>query len=254
MSTVAPADVIPTWWGMLLPESETIALRRDPLLPPEPCLVRWRRSARARRVSLRIDAAEGAVVVTLPSRVGRKQGLELLSEHAGWVMQRLAALAPERPFAAGAHVPIGGVEHVIRHSPSHRGGAFLEDGALVVTGDAQFVSRRVRDFLRAEALRRIGLAMRPHADALGVAARAVRLKDTRSRWGSCAADRTLAFSWRLVLAPDWVLDYVVAHEVAHLREMNHSARFWALVEQRTPHRKAASEWLRKHGAALLRIG
>lgn len=239
---------------MLLPESETIALQRDPLLPPEPCLVRWRRSARARRVSLRIDAAEGAVVVTLPNRVGRKQGLALLSEHAGWVMQRLAGLAPERPFADGASVPVGGVEHIIRHDPTRRGGAFLEEGTLVVTGDAQFVARRVRDFLRAEALRRIALAMRPHAEALGVTARAVRLKDTRSRWGSCAPDRTLAFSWRLILAPAWVLDYVVAHEVAHLREMNHSARFWALVEARTPHRCAATEWLRKNGAALLRVG
>lgn len=239
---------------MLLPESETIALQRDPLLPPEPCLVRWRRSARARRVSLRIDAAEGAVVVTLPNRIGRKQGLALLSEHAGWVMQRLAGLAPERPFADGASVPVGGVEHIIRHDPTRRGGAFLEEGTLVVTGDAQFVARRVRDFLRTEALRRITLAMRPHAEALGVTARAVRLKDTRSRWGSCAPDRTLAFSWRLILAPAWVLDYVVAHEVAHLREMNHSARFWALVEGRTPHRCAATEWLRKNGAALLRVG
>lgn len=239
---------------MLLPESETIALRRDPLLPPEPCSVRWRRSARARRVSLRIDAAEGAVVVTLPDRVGRKHGLALLTEHAGWVMQRLSALAPERPFEPGGHVPIGGVDHVIRHEPGQRGGAFLQEGALVVTGDPQFVARRVRDFLRAEALRRIGAAMRPHAEALGVTPRAVRLKDTRSRWGSCAPDRTLAFSWRLVLAPDWVLDYVVAHELAHLREMNHSARFWALVEQRTPHRQAASDWLRKNGAALLRVG
>ena len=239
---------------MLLPESEIIALHRDPLLPPEPCQVRWRRSARARRVSLRIDAAKGDVVVTLPNRVGRKHGLALLTEHAGWVMQKLSALAPERPFAVDGSVPIGGVEHPIRHDPARRGGAFLEEGALVVTGEAGFVARRVRDFLRAEALRRIGAAARPHAEALGVTPRAIRLKDTRSRWGSCAPDRTLAFSWRLILAPGWVLDYVVAHELAHLREMNHGPRFWALVESRTPHRHAATEWLRRHGAGLQRMG
>lgn len=239
---------------MLLPDSETIILHRDPLLPPEPCQVRWRRSARARRVSLRIDAAKGDVVVTLPSRAGRKQGLALLTEHAGWVMQKLSALAPERSFEPGGCVPIGGVEHPIRHDPTRRGGAFVENGALVVTGEAEFVARRVRDFLRAEALRRIGMASRPHAEALGVAPRAIRLKDTRSRWGSCAPDRTVAFSWRLILAPDWVLDYVVAHELAHLREMNHGPRFWALVEQRTPHRHAATQWLRKHGADLQRMG
>jgi len=239
---------------MDLPESETIALRRDPLLPPEPCPVRWKRSARARRVSLRIDATKGDVVVTLPNRVGRKQGLALLTEHAGWVMQKLSDIAPERPFEAGGTVPIGGVEHPLRHDPARRGAAFIEDGVLVVTGDPQFIARRVRDFLRAEALRRIMIAARPHCEGLGVAPRAIRLKDTRSRWGSCAPDRTLAFSWRLILAPEWVLDYVVAHEVAHLREMNHSARFWALVEQRSAHRVTATKWLRQHGAAIQRMG
>jgi predicted metal-dependent hydrolase len=239
---------------MTLPDSETIALRRDPLLPPEPCLVHWRRSARARRVSLRICPTEGAVIVTLPGRVGRRHGLALLTEHAGWVMQRLAALAPERPLAPGASVPIGGVEHVIRHDAARRGGAFLDGAALVVTGQPEFAARRARDFLRAEALRRIAGAARPHAEALGVVPRVIRLKDTKSRWGSCAPDGTLAFSWRLVMAPDWVMDYVVAHEVAHLREMNHSARFWALVEARTPHRQAATEWLRAKGPSLLRVG
>lgn len=239
---------------MDLSDSEIIPLRRDPLLPPEPCPVRWRRSARARRVSLRIDAARGDVVVTLPQRASRKQGVALLTEHAGWVMTKLGGLAPERPFEPGATVPIGGVEHVIRHEPGRRGGAVIEDGALVVAGAAPFIARRVRDFLRAEALRRIALAARPHAEALGVTPRAIRLKDTKSRWGSCAPGGTLAFSWRLILAPDWVLDYVVAHEVAHLREMNHSPRFWALVEQRSAHRHAATEWLRRHGAALQRMG
>lgn len=239
---------------MELPESEIIPLRRDPLLPPEPCPVRWRRSARARRVSLRIDPTRGDVVVTLPNRVGRRQGVALLTEHAGWVMQKLGGLAPERPFEAGGSVPIGGVEHPIRHDPSRRGGAFLEGSTLVVTGEAPFIARRVRDFLRAEALRRIVLAARPHCEALGVTPRAIRLKDTKSRWGSCAPDRTLAFSWRLILAPDWVLDYVVAHEVAHLRELNHSARFWAQVAKLTAQRDAAVEWLRVEGPALLRIG
>lgn len=239
---------------MVLPESELVPLRRDPLLPPRPCRVRWLRSARARRVSLRIDAVGGDVVLTLPPRASRKAGLDLLHAHAGWVLSRLEALAPALPFADGARVPIGGQEHVIRHAPDRRGVAFLEKGVLVVTGDVAFLPRRVARFLREEALRRITRAAGPHAEALDVRPRAIRLKDTRSRWGSCAPDRTLAFSWRLLLAPDWVLDYVVAHEVAHLREMNHSDRFWALCESRTPHRAAATAWLRHHGASLLRVG
>jgi predicted metal-dependent hydrolase len=89
---------------------------------------------------------------------------------------------------------------------------------------------------------------------LGVAIKAIRVKDTQSRWGSCAPDGTLAFSWRLVMAPDAVLDYVVAHEVAHLRELNHSPRFWAHVKALAPHRDEAEAWLREEGPGLLRVG
>jgi predicted metal-dependent hydrolase len=235
-------------------EAETVALPLRASAQPVQCPVRWRRSPRARRVSLRIDPRAGAVVVTLPPRAGRRQGMALLTTHAAWVMERLAALAPRIAYAPGAKVPLGGLPHEIRHDPVARGAAFLRDGAIVVTGSSEFLPRRVADFLRAEARRRIGTLVAGHAAALGVKAKAIRLKDTRSRWGSCAPDGTLAFSWRLVMAPDWVLDYVVAHEVAHLREMNHSARFWAEVEKLTPHKEAAVDWLRSHGPALLRVG
>lgn len=223
-------------------------------MPEVPCVVRWNRSARARRVSLKISPREGAVVVTLPIRAARRAGMALLAEHAAWVTQRLAAMAPPQSFAPGSMVPIGDMPHEIIHAPAERGGARLEPGRLVVTGGVEFLPRRVGDFLRAEAGQRIRSAVAPHAQALGVQPRAIRLKDTQTRWGSCAPNGTLAFSWRLVMAPAWVLDYVVAHEVAHLRELNHSPRFWALVESRTPHRAAATAWLRANGARLLRIG
>lgn len=235
-------------------QPETVALPLRASSPPVECPVRWRRSARARRVSLRIDPRAGAVVVTLPPRAGRRAGMALLTAHAAWVMERLGALTPHIPFAPGAAVPLGGIPHVIRHTPELRGGVMLADGEIRVSGELEFLPRRVADFLRREARRRIGTLVAGHAAALRVKPKAIRLKDTRSRWGSCAPDATLAFSWRLVMAPDWVLDYVVAHEVAHLREMNHSPRFWAEVEKLTPHRNAAVEWLRTHGPALLRVG
>ena len=216
--------------------------------------VRWRASARARRVSLRICPREGAVVVTLPPRAGRRAGLALIREHEAWVLERLAALTPPVAFAPGAAVLLGGEPHVIRHDPRARGGAFLQGTSIVVAGAREFLPRRVADFLRVEARRRIAALAGPHAAALGVKPRAIRVKDPRSRWGSCAPDGTLAFSWRLVMAPPWVTDYVVAHEVAHLRELNHSPRFWALVAGLTPHREAAVEWLRAEGPALLRVG
>lgn len=230
-----------------------IALRRDPLVAPREVPVLWRRSARARRVSLRLDAVAGAVVLTLPVRAARARGLELLERHAAWVLKQVEGLAPALEFRDGAEVPLGGVPHLVRHEPGRRV-ARIEDGALVVGGDAAGLARRVERLLRAEALRRIAARVAVHAAALGVRPAAVRLKDTRTRWGSCAPDRTLSFTWRLVMAPDWVLDYVVAHEVAHLREMNHGPRFWALCESRTPHRAAATAWLKRHGPGLLRAG
>ena len=239
---------------MALPDSETIVLRPGVFGAPVGCPVRWCRSARARRVSLRIDARAGEVVVTLPMRAARRAGMALLTAHAAWVMQRLAALSPAVELSPGAEVLLGGRPHVVRHDPTARGGAFLDGETIVVTGQPEFLARRVTDFLRAEAKRRITVLAEGHAATLGVKIRAVRLKDTQSRWGSCAPDGVLAFSWRLVMAPDWVLDYVVAHEVAHLRELNHSPRFWAHVETLTTHREAAQDWLRDHGPALLRVG
>ncbi len=240
----------------MLPESELIRLpaAKGDLAPPARCLVRWQPSTRARRVSMRICPKHGAVVVILPPTEGRRAGLKLLREHRDWVLDHLAALAPAVPFEPDATVLLGGEPHRIRHDPAARGGAFLDGSSIVVAGDPAFLRRRVGDFMRAEARRRIRSLIGPHAEALGVKPRALRLKDTRSRWGSCAPDGTLAFSWRLVMAPGWVLDYVVAHEVAHLKELNHSARFWAHVSRLTPHRDDAVEWLRVEGPALLRVG
>jgi len=234
--------------------AETVALTASHSDAAMACPVRWNRNARARHVSLRIDARAGHVVVTLPPRAGRRQGMALLTTHAAWVMDSLAALAPRIAFAPGVELPLAGVPHVIRHAPDAVGGAWLEPGAIIAAGDVEFLPRRIGDFLRAEARRRIRTLALGHAQILGVMPRAIRLKDTRSRWGSCAPDGTLAFSWRLVMAPDWVLDYVVAHEVAHLRELNHSPRFWEHVARLTPHRDAAVEWLRAHGPGLLRVG
>ncbi|MCQ4159779.1 M48 family metallopeptidase [Roseomonas sp. GC11] len=237
-----------------LPQEEILRLQPRPGGPVVPCPLVWRAPARARRVSLRIDPVAGAVVVTLPPGVGRRAGLALLRRHAGWVAARLAALAPPLRLAPGAAVPLGGVPHAILHSPGAPAAALVEGGAIHVGGPASTLPGHVLALLRDEAGRRIRPAIRRHAATLGVVPRAVRLKDTRSRWGSCAPDGTLAFSWRIVMAPAWVMDHVVAHEVAHLRELNHSPRFWALLDAISPGREAAQAWLREKGPGLLRVG
>jgi predicted metal-dependent hydrolase len=215
--------------------------------------VEWRRSQRARRVTLRIDPRGGAVVVTLPPRAGRTAGMALLMNHAEWVVERLAALPGHVEFTNGAIVRLHGVEHRIVHV----GGSIpvrVSGREILVGGDRAFLARRVGDFLRAEARRRMSALVAAKAEMADLQPRRVTVKDTRSRWGSCAANRCLYFSWRLVMAPRFVQDYVAAHEVAHLRHMNHGARFWTLVEELTVHTEAAVAWLREEGPGLLRIG
>ena len=187
-------------------------------------------------------------------RAGRGAGVALLMNHADWVASRLAALPDAVPFTDGTSVNIGDVPHRIRHVPESRGGAWLQDGELLVAGSAEFLRRRVMDFLRAEALRRLSALVLVKTATLGVTARRIAVKDTRSRWGSCAADGSLAFSWRLVMTPESVQDYVAAHEVAHLKYINHGARFWNLVDRLTPHASTAIPWLRAEGFRLLRVG
>jgi hypothetical protein len=223
-------------------------------LPSGTARLEWRRSAQARRISMRVDPTRGALVVTLPNRSSRAAGMALVNGHLDWIDRRIAALPTPVTFADGAIVPLGGVPHRIRHVPQDRGGAWLSDTEIHVTGDPAFLPRRTADFLKAEARRRLADIVAVKTAAAGVTARRLTVKDTRSRWGSCAPDGSLALSWRLVMAPDFVQDYVAAHEVAHLRHPNHGRQFWVLVDRLTPHTLTAISWLRQQGPSLLRVG
>ena len=233
---------------MKTPQPESLSL------PGGNTTVQWRRSARARRITLRIDARHGQVVVTLPTRAAKSAGVALLRQNADWVAQHLAALPVVAPLADGGAVTIDGTPHPIRHVPGARGGAWIEAGELHVSGDPDFLARRVSDFLRSEARRRFSAQALAKAAAAGLVVRRVSVKDTRTRWGSCSADGALMFCWRLLMAPTYVQDYVVGHEVAHLRHMNHAPAFWALSDSLSPHRLAAAKWLAAEGARLLRTG
>lgn len=208
-----------------------------------------RRSPLARTMALRVDAVRGVVLV-LPSRATLKDGERFLRGHLDWLAERLRLLPGRLPLVAGTSVPLGGLPHPIIHRPEARRGVWVEDGAIQVSGDPAHVARRVGDFLRAEA-RRV-LIPKVHAMAARLERRPSRvsLKDTVSRWGSCSAQGAIALSWRLVMAPDWVADYVVAHEAAHLAELNHSPAFWALVAGLGVDVRRGRAWLRRHGGEL----
>ena len=151
-----------------------------------------------------------------------------------------------------------GTPHLIVHEPGKRGTVEVAevDGrpALVVHGDRRHLTRRVADFLKREARRDIDALLARHSATVGRRATSVRFKDTTSRWGSCTADGKLAFSWRIMMAPPTVIDYLVAHEVAHLKEMNHGPKFWALCRKLCPRTDEARAWLKRNGGALQAIG
>jgi predicted metal-dependent hydrolase len=222
-------------------------------------LVRVRRHRQARRYTLRIDTAARDVVLTMPPRGSLKEARDFAQKHGGWIAARLERLPKATPFAPGVEFPLRGTPHRIVHRPGERGTVWIEttedgDACLCVAGDAPHVDRRVGDYLRREARRDLDVAVRRYATALGVRVKRLAVRDQSSRWGSCSNSAVLSFSWRLILAPPFVLDYLAAHEVAHLVELNHSPRFWRLVARIAPDYVRAKTWLDVHGTDLHRYG
>jgi predicted metal-dependent hydrolase len=222
-------------------------------------LVRLRRHRQARRYTLRIQAATREVVLTIPPRGTLKEARAFAQKHGGWIAARLGRLPEAAPFVEGVVVPLRGEPHRIEHRPGVRGTVWTERPAengllLCVAGQAPHIDRRVGDYLRREAKRDLEIASLRFANDLGVTVRRIAVRDQSSRWGSCSTTGVLSYSWRLILAPSFVLEYLAAHEVAHLVEMNHSPRFWRLVERVCPAHRRAKAWLDLHGADLHRYG
>jgi predicted metal-dependent hydrolase len=218
-------------------------------------VVALRRVASARRYTLRVRAAQRDIVISMPARGSIAAARDFAERHRDWIAARLEALSGTIVLADGAMLPLRGVDHRIAHKPGSRGGVVVEPGpvpTIHVAGDPAFLKRRLVDWLKKQARAELDAAVARHTLAIGARHRGVSVKDTRSRWGSCSATGALSFSWRLILAPPFVLNYVAAHEVAHLRELNHSARFWRLCAELCPDQAEAKAWLRAHGAGLHR--
>jgi predicted metal-dependent hydrolase len=213
-------------------------------------------SDRARRLTLRIDADGRGLRVTVPPGIAGSEIERFLSRHQTWLEQRLAKV-PDRPHVRpGVKIPLRGVPHLIRHEPTRGTVTLSRDEAgpvIIVHGDRRHLPRRLADFLKREAKREIEVLVAKHSTAIGKRARAIRFKDTSSRWGSCTSDGNLSFSWRIMMAPPVVINYLVAHEVAHLKEMNHGPRFWKLCKELCPDTDRCKDWLKRNGSALQAI-
>lgn len=223
-----------------------------------------KRAPGARRFTLRVRAASQDVLLTIPKRSALADAEQFAARNAAWIGARLRRLPPLVPFQNGARIPILGVEHLIAHRPQARGVIWLEandpelaqpgEPLLCVAGHEMHVARRVHDYLKRLAKKEIETRVHKHATALGKFPATITLRDTSSRWGSCSATGRLNFSWRLILAPEHVLDYLTAHEVAHLAHLDHSPKFWAVTRRLSPETDRAEAWLSAHGAGLYRYG
>ena len=219
-----------------------------------PIPVRLRRKDSARRIILRLDNDGEGVIVTLPRWASEADGLSWAKQQKSWIADRIDALPKRIAFLDGAEIPLEGVNHIIRHFPDARRGVWREKGEIRVSGHPEYIARRVQDWLRREAKVRLADRTEYISRILNVRAGKVTVRDTRSRWGSCALNGNISYSWRLILAPKFVLEYVVAHEVAHLKEHNHGPVFWETVAMLEPNVNRARRWLREQGDALHFIG
>ncbi|SLN26708.1 M48 family metallopeptidase [Pseudooctadecabacter jejudonensis] len=216
-----------------------------------PVEVLLRRSSRARRLSLRVSRLDGRATLTLPTRVPEREGMAFLKDREAWLRKHLAEVAPEVAVQIGGTVPFRGQELRVMAGDVRR--ARVGPEGLIVPDEPAKVAARVKAFLKLQARDGLVAASEKYAAALGRPYGRITLRDTRSRWGSCSSAGDLMYSWRLIMAPPAVLEYVAAHEVAHLQHMDHSSRFWGVVEDLFPDHKACRVWLKNHGSALHRV-
>jgi predicted metal-dependent hydrolase len=242
--------------GLRAPRSRAIAkeevrMGETTLAGDPPIKLLFRRSPRARRISLRVSALDGRVTLSVPRGVPKRQALAFAEERRSWIERHLSQVDDAVLVRPGVRLPVEGVDHLVRPGPVLR--ALRQNAEIIVPERSGRVAAHVKKLLQAEARARLEARSHHYAAALGQRVERITLRDTRSRWGSCTSAGNLMFSWRLILAPPQVLDYVAAHEAAHLVEMNHSPAYWDIVARIFPEFDTARSWLRQHGTGLHRF-
>ncbi len=216
-----------------------------------------KRSSRARRLALRLDPKARAVTLVIPRGVSEARALAFASDNQQWIEERLSTLPEPIHYEDGAVIPVLGRNrriNIFYNSTLKTTHIDLKYNEIVVFTNKEDPSGRILRFLKELARETIADLAREKAALIGKRIRSIHIRDTKSRWGSCAADGSLSFSWRLIHAPYESLDYVVAHEVAHLRHMNHAPRFWALCEDLSQYYDYGKDWMRANSQTLMRFG
>lgn len=216
-----------------------------------PIEVNLRRSTRARRLSLRVSRLDGVVTLTMPKNSSENEAIGFLKAREDWLRKHLSGVVkPERPQIGGA-IQFEGQETLIVAADVKR--AVFKDGRILVPNDPAQTATRVKALMKLRARDALAGMSDHYAAELGQRYTRLSLRDTRSRWGSCSSEGVLMYSWRLIMAPIDVLNYVAAHEVSHLVEMNHSRAFWDVVAGLMPDYEIHRRWLRENGDTLHRF-
>lgn len=218
-------------------------------LPGQPPVdITLRRSARSRRFSLRVSQLDGRITLSMPERARERDAVEFLRGHEAWLRAALARRPVQNVVAIGASVPVEG--RMLTLTPGTGRSTRIEGDLLIIPGDPAQAGTRTAAFLKTLARDRLAAASDHYAEQIGRKVARITLRDTRSRWGSCAPDGALMYSWRLIMAPPAILEYVAAHEVAHMVQMNHSDAYWAVVTRLYPGWQAQRRWLKTEGNGL----
>jgi predicted metal-dependent hydrolase len=236
--------------------SPQLARRELLRIDGEPVSVVIRHNPRARRLIIKVHPTTGEVTVVAPSKRALDHALDFARSEEAWIKRRLAKVPRLVELALGATVLFRGKDHVVSAGVRGPAPVWVEEEAgarfIRVSGRAEHAPRRLIDFFKREARQTLAVRTVEMAESIGTRPARISVRDTQSRWGSCSTERSVSYSWRLILAPPFVLDYVVAHEVAHMRHMNHGPRFWKLVKDLSPTSDAAQEWLNLNGPLLQR--
>jgi predicted metal-dependent hydrolase len=241
---------------------KTIRVLRQPT-PLEPksieiggrlIIASFRRNAKCKRMVMRLTPNGQGVVITMSPRASQAEALRFIESSKAWILKTMEAKAPAVSFSDGEQVLFKGELHTIKATGGRRGVVNCENKTIIVPGEVTHVPRRLKDWLKAQAKADLTAASHHYAAAMATKFNKLTLRDQSTRWGSCSAGGDLSYSWRIILAPPHVLDYVAAHEVAHLKEMNHGPKFWRLVLTHCKSTKLSKDWLKANGRELHRFG
>lgn len=207
------------------------------------------KSAQAKRLTLRIDEKNHRPILTVPKYCSQTQALKFLEDNHDWMINMLARLPRSTDFSNGETISFFGQKYIILHTPLERR-TYFDDGFLKVSGDSEFLHRRTMDFLKQSALKKLSEMTVKQAKILGCRVSSVAIKDTKSRWGSCSTLGNINYNWRICMAPIHVINYLVCHEVSHLKHPDHSTAFWSCVKDLCPDYEEGRHWLKVKGKDL----